>query len=120
MTNDTFIRTASSPDTFRGADVCFLSYARFPQDQETPDGPIPAPDLVIEVRSPTDRLNQLTDKATEYLEAGVAVVVVLMPATQTAAVYRDEDLPVRLDRDDIMTLPDVLPGFAVPVRAFFE
>ncbi len=120
MTNDTFIRVGADPDTFRGADVCFLSYTRLPKNCEIPDGPIPVPDLVVEVRSPTDRLNQLTSKATEYLEAGVSVVVVLMPDSQTAAVYRSEELPVRLGSDEQLTLPDVLPGFAVAVRAFFQ
>src|SRR5437762_7603442 len=33
MSNDTFIRVASGPDTFRGADVCFLSYSRLAKDQ---------------------------------------------------------------------------------------
>ena len=120
MTNDTFVRVGTDPDTFRGADVCFLSYSRLPKNCEIPDGPIPVPDLVVEVRSPTDRLNQLTGKATEYLEAGVSAVVVLMPDTQTAAVYRSEELPIRLGSDEQLTLPDVLPGFAVAVRAFFQ
>lgn len=120
MSNDTFVRTGSGPDTFRGADVCFLSYARLPKEQETPDGPIPAPDLVVEVRSPTDRMKQLSEKAYEYIDAGVAVVVVLLPETKTAAVFRNDELPVRLDGTAELTLPDVLPGFAVPVGAFFE
>ena len=34
MSNDTFIQVESDPDTFRGADVCFLSYERLPKDQE--------------------------------------------------------------------------------------
>jgi len=120
MSNDTFIRVASGPDTFRGADVCFLSYARLAKDQPLPDGALISPDLVVEVRSPTDRLNKLTGKASEYLDAGVTVVVLLIPETQTAAVYRQDDLPVQLGSDEELKLPDVLPGFAVPVRAFFE
>jgi hypothetical protein len=44
--NDTLIRTGSNPDTFRGADVCFISYDRLPKDQPTPKGPLEvAPDL---------------------------------------------------------------------------
>lgn len=120
MSNDTFIRTGTGPDTFRGADVCYLSYARLPKEQETPDGPIPAPDLVVEVRSPTDRLHQLAGKAAEYLDAGVAVVVVLDPQTASAAVFRPDELARRFDTEAELALPDVLPGFAVPVTAFFE
>ena len=65
-------------------------------------------------------MNQLTGKAAEYLEAGVSVVVVLLPETQTAAVYRNDALPVQLGSDEVLTLPDVLPGFSVPVKTFFE
>src|SRR4051812_967579 len=68
MTNDTFVRMAVL-DTVRGADVCYLSYARLPKDQETPDGPIPAPELVIEVRLPSDKLHRLAAKASDYLDA---------------------------------------------------
>ena len=118
MTNDSFTRT--SLETIRGADVCYLSYSRLPKEQETPSGSVPTPDLVIEVRSPTDRVKKLSDKAYEYLEAGVAVVVLLFPETQSAAIFRGEQLPVQLGRDDELTLPDVLPGFAVRVAAFFE
>ena len=120
MTNDTFVRTGEEPETFRGADLSFLSYARLSKDQPLPKGSIVSPDLVVEVRSPTDRLNRLTGKASEYLEAGVSVVLVLIPETQTAAIYRNDELPVRFGSDEELTLPEVLPGFAIPVRAFFE
>jgi Uma2 family endonuclease len=120
MTNDTYVRTANDPDSYRGADVCFLSYSRLPKDQETPKGPIPAPDLVIEVKSPTDRVNRLSAKATEYLDAGVTAVVVLLPETRVAAVFRNDDVPLRLVGDNVLELPDILPGFTVPVSAFFE
>jgi Uma2 family endonuclease len=122
MSNDTFIRTGTSPDTYRGADVCFLSYASLPQEQPTPKGALEiAPEVVIEVRSPTDRRGDIQIKVGEYLNAGVTVVVILDPAIDAATVYRQtEDIPLRYSNGDELTLPDVLPGFAVPVRRFFE
>ena len=52
-TNDTFVRI--TPDTLRGADVAYLSYAQWPAEMEFPDGPLPvAPMLVGEVKSPSD------------------------------------------------------------------
>ena len=54
-TNDSWIQTGSNPDTVRGADLCCFSYERLPRG-EVPDGLLPVvPDLVVEVRSPTDR-----------------------------------------------------------------
>lgn len=122
MVNDTFVRTATNPDTYRGADVCFVSYARLPKDQPSPKGPLEvAPDLVFEVRSPTDRTGDIQIKVGEYLNAGVTVVVVLDPEIEAASVYRQtESFPQRMHNGDELTLPDVLPGFAVPVRRFFE
>jgi Uma2 family endonuclease len=118
--NDTFVRVG--PDTYRGADVCFISFDRLPKDQPRPKGPLEvAPELVIEVRSPTDRTGDIQIKVGEYLNAGVGVVVVLDPAVDAAAVYRQtDDFPQRMHNGDELTLPDVLPGFAVPVRRFFE
>jgi Uma2 family endonuclease len=119
-TNDSWIKTGSNPDTVRGADVCFFSYDRLPRGM-VPDGMLPvAPDLVIEVRSPTDRWNAVFAKVSEYLSAGVRVVVVLDPATSSASVYRMDELQQIFHNSDAMTLPDVLPGFSVVVSQLFE
>ena len=119
-TNDSWIKTGSNPDTVRGADVCFFSYERLPRGA-IPDGLLPvAPDLVVEVRSPTDRWNNIFIKVGEYLGAGVRVVVVLDPASASASVYRLEELQQIFHNSDPLTLPDVLPGFSVVVSRLFE
>ncbi|HEX4612308.1 MAG TPA: Uma2 family endonuclease [Urbifossiella sp.] len=122
MGNDTFVRVGTNPDAYRGADVCFVSYAKLPKDHPRPKGPLEIPpDLVVEVRSPTDRTSDVLLKVSEYLGAGVTVVLVLDPALECATVYRQtDDFPQRRHNGDELTLSDVLPGFAVPVRRFFE
>jgi Uma2 family endonuclease len=118
--NDTWIRTGTNPDTVRGADVCFFSYERLPKG-EVPEGLLPAaPDLVVEVRSPSDRWNDIFIKVGEYLNAGVRAVVVLDPKTTSATVYRSEELQQTFHNGDPLTLPDVLPGFSVPVGRLFD
>jgi Uma2 family endonuclease len=122
FSNDTFTRTRTkeTTSTVRGPDVAFVSFARMPKGP-VPSGPLPvSPDLAIEVRSPTDRIPQLSSKATEYLDAGVTVVLVLDPDTESVAIYRENELPIRMHNGDELALPDVLPGFAVPVKKFFE
>ena len=120
MCNDTGIVTDHDPDTVRGMDVCFYSYSRLPK------GPLPAkyakvvPELVVEVRSPSDRWSRILKKVSEYLEVGVSVVCVLDPETETARVYRPDDPGRILSANEELTFPDILPGFAVPVRRFFE
>ncbi|WP_439631923.1 Uma2 family endonuclease [Gemmata sp.] len=122
FSNDTFTRTRlkETADSVRGPDVAFVSYARMPKGP-IPDGPLPcAPDLVVEVRSPSDRIPHLSAKASEYLDAGVTVVLVLDPETESLAVFRENEFPVRMHNGDELALPDVFPGFAVAVKAFFE
>jgi Uma2 family endonuclease len=122
MCNDTFVRVGTNPDTYRGADALFISYARLPESEPTPERPLEvAPELVFKVRSPSDRTSDILRKVSEYLEAGVTVVVVLDPKIDCATIYRQaDDFPQRMHNGDELTLSDVLPGFAVPVRRFFE
>ncbi len=115
--NDTFVPT--TPDTVRGADVLYVSYSRVPKGEPPEDLPGP-PELVIEVRSPTDRWTDMVAKMLEYLEAGVSVVIILDPKTKSASVFRSEDRQDIVEADEELTLPDVLPGFSVLVSRFFE
>ena len=78
------------------------------------------PDLVAEIRSPKDRVGDMHIKVGKYLNAGVTVVLVIDPDTESVAVFRADALPQRFSNGDELTLPDVFPGFVVPVRTFFE
>lgn len=119
MSNDTLIRLFA--DTTRGADVCYLSYAKFPADQRSPDGVLELmPELVFEVRSPSDLWTDALAKMIDYIRAGVSVVVILDPKTESASVFRPGTRQETFERDAELTVPDVLPGFAVPVARFFE
>lgn len=117
--NDTFVLTRRNPDRVRGADVVYWSRERW--SGEVPDGIVDAPpDLVVEVRSPTDRWGDVQIKIGEYLNAAVRVVALLDPKTATVSVHRQDELHQLLHNGDELTLPDVLPGFAVPIARFFE
>lgn len=118
-TNDTFIRTRKDPDRVRGADVLFVSYSRLPK------GPAPegfsevVPELAVEVMSPSNDWSDIFVKTGEYLKAGALAVLVLDPDTATASVYRKDELQQIFDNGDDLVIPDVLPGFAVPVKRIF-
>ena len=118
--NDAGIITERDPDTVRGADIAFYSYNRVPPGP-LPDGYLPVlPELVFEVHSPGDRWSYLLTKVGEYLAAGVTTVCVLDPKTEFCFVYRDEEEIQVFLPDQELTIPDVLPGFQVVVRRFFE
>ncbi len=120
MGNDTFVVTRTNPAAVRGADVLYISYRTLPAGVPTPVGAITPPlELVVEVRSPSDSPADLAAKAAEYLAAGVMVVLLLDPETDTATVCRRNKPDQPFGPADTLTLPDVLPGFAVAVAEFF-
>lgn len=119
MTCHTWVQTERNPDTIRGTDVCFFSYERLPRG-EIPEGILDqVPELVIEVRSPSDRWKNVMEKMIEYLDAGVLVVIDIIPESKSVSVYRNDN-DEHLHKGDVLTLPDILPGFAVPVEKFFN
>lgn len=78
---------AQNPDTVLAPDFAFVSHARLPE--ELPGGYVRAvPNLVLETRSPNDRVREVSDKVREWLDAGVEVVLELNPAKQVLTVYR--------------------------------
>jgi Uma2 family endonuclease len=111
--------TERNPDTVRGADAAFYSYARVPPSP-LPQGYLNiVPELVFAVRSPTDRWARILRKVTEYLDAGVIAVCVLDQLTETVYVYRADAEPKTLHGADELKLPEILGEFAVPVQRFF-
>lgn len=118
MAADTGFHIASDPDTVRAPDVAFLRAERVPgrPDQGFAYG---APDLAVEVVSPTDRPGEVRDKARDWLAAGCAVVWVVEPKTQTVAVYHGAGEAVILSLSDNLDGGDLLPGFLLPVAEVF-
>jgi Uma2 family endonuclease len=120
MCNDSGVITERDPDTVRGADVAYYSYSRLAKGT-LPTGYGPeVPELVVEVRSASDRWREILDKVSEYLNAGVLVVVVLDPGPQVAQVFSADDPPRTLTTEEELVLPGVLDDFRVRVGRFFE
>jgi Uma2 family endonuclease len=120
LSNDAGVITERGPDTVRGADVAFYSYHRIPRGPLPKDYGEEPPELIVEVRSPSERWPKVLAKVAEYLNAGVLAVVVLDDDTRTALLCLADQAPRRLGPDDELSIPEILPGFAVPVRRFFE
>ncbi len=120
MSNDSGVITETDPDTVRGPDVIYRSFATTPTTLPRTGYVDVPPDLVAEVRSPGDRWPSVLAKVSEYLTSGIKVVVVLDPATSSAQVYRAEGAPQTFGPDDTFTIADVFPGFAIATRRFFD
>ena len=74
-----------------------------------------APDLMVEVKSPTDAIEELEAKIQEFLSLGTQVGILLNPETQTATVFRPGQAPITLTNEDRLTVADLLPGWEVSI-----
>jgi Uma2 family endonuclease len=118
--NDTCIRVKSNPDRVRGADFAYQSCVRFSRDAELPDGIMTVmPELVAEVKSPSDSWPEVMIKVNDYLEAGVNVVLVLDPAKQSVSIHRPNADAETIPTEGTLTIPDLFPGFECPVQKLF-
>jgi Uma2 family endonuclease len=106
----------------RRPDVAFVSYDRWPPQQRVPrtEAWNVVPNLAVEIVSPTDRADDLMNKVTEYFCAGVERVWVIFPAQEHVYVYESPTAVRILTRADALQDEPLLPGFRLPLAAFFD
>jgi len=106
---------ASSPDTVFAPDVGYISKGRAIPERGFFRG---APELAVEVVSPSDTYSEIEEKVVEYLETGTPLVIVVDRQRRSAFV-RTAQSSRRLTIDDALTAPGVLPGWELPLRELF-
>ncbi len=107
------------PNRLRKPDYSFIALGRFPNDI-IPDGNLfIAPDLAVEIVSPSDEAVDLNNKVTEFLRAGVRLVWVVYPASRTVWVFRLNGTASWLIGDAELNGEDVVPGFSVLLPMIF-
>jgi Uma2 family endonuclease len=108
------------PDRVFGADALFVCNDRLPI-RTSPEGYLETiPDLVGEVRSKNDRPGKVADKVAKYLAAGVRLVWILDPPTQTVTAHRPDQPPQAFGPGDTLTADGVIPDLAVVVADLFK
>lgn len=116
---ETGFHLSSNPDTVRAPDAAFVRQSRV-AEAGTVAGFWPgAPDLAVEVISPSDTYSQVQEKALHWLNAGTLMVVVVDPRQQTITVYRSLTDIVILTTGDELEGKDVVPGWTLPVDELF-
>jgi Uma2 family endonuclease len=78
-----------------------------------------APDLAVEVVSPSNTDLEMQQRAGEYLSAGARLVWIVNPIKQTIDVYRPGGSRTVLGIDGVLDGGDVLPGLALNVQQIF-
>ena len=102
----------------RMADVAFVSNEKLKNGEPVTKADF-APDLAIEVISPTDKQEAVTTKINEYLAAGVREIWRVEPGIKTVTVYKSLDDIRIYTRDQVLTCEDVLPDFSLALSDIF-
>ena len=111
--NDAGFITERDPDSVRGPDIAYWSKERL---TEIPVGYIEiAPDMLVEVLSPSNTRKLIRAKLREYFAKGVRMVWVISPEDRTLTSYRTLDEGRLLHESAMVTGDDVLPGFTCRV-----
>ncbi len=110
-----------APDTVRFPDLAFVVQGRLPAQGRLPVGFLSgAPDLAVEVLSPTNTGAEIKRKLAFYFATGARLAWVVHPAKRTAAVLRPNRESRLLHEGDTLDGEDLLPGFTLPLAELFS
>ena len=73
------------------------------------------PDLVVEIKSQSDRIKPIENKLKNFLEMGAQVAILIDPDDATVTIYRLTGEPIMLRNEDILTIPELFPGWELPI-----
>ncbi len=111
---------ARDPDTTVGIDVVYISpeLAAKQSDETTLiDG---VPTLAVEVLSPNDTTEEITEKVETYLGAGVPLIWVVHPNFRTVTVHRPGEEPELFNVREELSGEPHLPGLRIRVESIFS
>jgi Uma2 family endonuclease len=101
-------------------DVSFVRAARIPAEGE-PEGIWPiAPDLAVEIISPTDLYEKMIGRVREYFAAGVQQVWLISPEHKTVTIYHSPTQAKIFSEADELVGDDILPGFRCRISELFQ
>jgi Uma2 family endonuclease len=109
-----------NPDRVVTPDVMFAASKSLPL-RTSPEGYWETiPEFVVEVRSKNDSSDFVRRKVEHYLRAGVEVVWVVDPSKKTIELHSVGHEVVKCGTPDILTLPNIIPDFSLPVADVFR
>jgi Uma2 family endonuclease len=111
---------ATNPDTVLAPDAAFVRSERLAQIADA-TGFIPgAPDLAVEVISPSDTYTEVEEKVVLWLHHGTRMVVTINPRRRSVTVYRPDRPVLFLSEQDELSGDDVVPGWSIRVHDLFR
>lgn len=116
---DVGVELATEPRSVRGPDLAFVTAERLPNGPPARGFLKVAPDLCVEVVSPSNSSAEIQEKVLDYLDAGVRLVWVVHPGQRTVTAYRSGG-EVRVYRGSEELRDDaVLPGLRLRTDELF-
>ena len=120
FTSDTGFVVARNPDTLLMPDVSFVRADRLRPD-DTWDGFVPfAPDLAVEVESPSNQEGEILEKTALYLSGGTQLAWLIRPRYKTITVFRPGAPEQVLNEDDTLDAGDLIPNFRLELADLFR
>lgn len=110
-------------------DVSFVSRERLKRTPRTYASVVP--ELIVEIKSSTDRIRELEQKIALFLRQGVQVSLLVDPDKRTVRIYRSNSLkqdaegeevifPISiLQNGETLTIPDLFPGWELPIESLW-
>ena len=111
---------ATNPDTVLAPDAAFVRADRLAQIADVA-GFIPgAPDLAVEVISPSDTYTEVEEKVTLWLQHGTRMIVVVNPRRRSVTVYRPDRPTLFLSGQEELSGDNVVRGWTIRVQDLFR
>jgi len=107
------------PDTVRSPDVAFVAASRLPDGVPHRGYLGLAPDLAVEILSPSNTAAEMTRELADYFGHGTRLVWIVDPDAREVTVYAAGAIPRLLRATDTLDGGDLLPGFTTPVATLF-
>ncbi len=120
LTGEAGVRLSRDPETTVGIDLVYFSAETLqnqPGDTTLAEG---VPILAVEILSPSDTHQDVSEKIDLYLNAGVALVWIVDPHHQTVRIHQPVARPTLANVDQELSGEPHLPGFRTPIARIFE
>ena len=118
--SDTGFLLQSDPDVVRAPDIAFVRKERLPLACDPSGYIIGAPDLAVEIQSPSQSPADLDKKVRQYLAAGAQAAWAIHPRKRQAVMYRRSGEFEILTAGQYLEAPDLLPGLRIPLAQIFK
>ena len=116
---ETGFRLGSDSDHIRAPDTAFVRQEKAEQVVDRSAFFPGAPDIAVEVISPSDRYTDVDEKVADWLDAGTLAVILVDPRRRSVKVHRSMTDIVVLSEDDTLEIDDIVPGWKMTVGEIF-